>query len=247
MTLFDIQITDTKGMLELDIWYRFTKKGDLKTRSEITSFYLPYVKQVSGYIYRKRATQEIEFEDYYQFGVVGLLEAIDRYKFNSCAVFTTYATYRIKGAIYSGLATLTEKRSQFKYKNKLIQEAVDSLQTTEGDAGTFEQLVNITIGIALGYLMQGNYNSEENSFSTEDQPYQHNELKQLTSRIQDVVDSLPEKENMVIVYHYYRGVNFEDIRDILDVTKGRVSQLHKDALKRIRQKISKFEEINHVV
>jgi len=247
MTLLEIQITDAKAMLELDIWYRFTRTKDLKTRNELTNFYLPYVKQVSGYIFRKRATQEIEYEDYYQFGVVGLLEAIDRYQFNSNAVFTTYATYRIKGSIYSGLASLTEKRSQYKYKNMLIQESIDSLRTDDKGGNTFEELVNVTIGIALGYLMQGTYNSQENIFSTEDQPYQYNELKQLTDRLQRIVDDLPEKENMVVVYHYYRGVSFEDIRDILEVTKGRVSQLHKGALIKIRTKLKNHNEIDHLL
>jgi len=247
MTFLEIQITDAKAMLELDIWYRFSRKKDLQTRNELTSFYLPFVKQVSGYIYRKRATQEIEYEEYYHFGVVGLLEAIDRYQFNSNAVFTTYATYRIKGSIYSGLSSLTEKRSQYKYKNKLLQESIESLQANENDGSTFEELVNITIGIALGYLMQGTYNPQESNFTTGDQPYQYNELKQLTNRLQDVVESLPEKENMVVVYHYYCGVSFEDIRDILEVTKGRVSQLHKDALKNIRKKIRNQDEINHLI
>jgi len=247
MTLLEIQITDAKAMLELDIWYRFTKTKDRKTRNELTGFYLPFVKQVSGYIFRNRATHEVEYDEYYQFGVVGLLEAIDRYQYNSCAVFTTYATYRIKGSIYSGLASLTEKRSQYKYKNKLMAERLESLEINSGDANTFEELINVTIGIALGYLMQGTYNPEENNFTTEDLPYQHNELKELSIRLRDIVENLPEKENIVIVYHYFRDVSFEDIRDILEVTKGRVSQLHKDALKKIRNKIRSQDEINHLV
>jgi len=247
MTLLEIQITDAKAMLELDIWYRFTRKKDLITRNELTKFYLPFVKQVSGYIFRKRATNEVEYEDYYQFGVVGLLEAIDRYEFDNNAVFTTYATYRIKGAIYSGLASLTEKRSQYKFRNKLLKESIESLDANQGDAGDFEELVNITIGIALGYLMQGTYNSQESNFTTEDQPYQNNELKQLVTRLQKVVDNLPEKENIVIVYHYYRGVSFEDVRDILEVTKGRVSQIHKEALKKIRRNLRNHYEIDHLL
>ena len=114
-----------------------------------------------------------------------------------------------------------------------MQERIESLQQAESDCDNFEELVNITIGLALGYLMQGAYNDEGKNFTTEDQPYRNNELE--------------EKENIVIVYHYFRGVSFEDIRDILDVTKGRVSQLHTGALNKIRMKLRKHTEVDQLV
>lgn len=244
MYFHDIHISDTRSTLEMGMWYRFYKQPSDKLRGELVEFYLPLVKRIATYIYYKRATAEVEFEDYYHFGVVGLLESIDRYEMDGRAIFSTYATYRIRGAIYSGLAKLTEKRAQSNYRNKLLQERIDSLQEATDRQEAFEEAVNLTIGLALGYLIQGSYTPDKKSFYWENHPYKNNEMDMLNKHVRNAIDALPEKENIVITYHYFNNVSFDDIGDILELTKGRISQLHKSALSRIRTVLKKDNDLN---
>lgn len=240
----DIRISDTRSVLEMGMWYRFYKHPNSKVREELIEFYLPLVKRIAAYVYNRRATSEIEYEDYYQYGVVGLLESIDRYQMDGRAIFSTYATFRIKGAIYSGLARLSEKRAQANYRNKLIQERIDSLQEATDRPEAFEEVVNLTIGLALGYLIQGSYLTDKESFYSGNHPYKHNEMEALNNHIRSTIDALPEKENIVVTYHYFNGVSFDDIGDILGLTKGRISQLHKSGLAGIKKTLKKATDLN---
>ena len=66
---------------------------------------------------------------------------------------------------------------------------------------------------------------------------QATELSRLKSLLVDAVDTLSEREKLVIQYHYFQQTNFENIADILGVSKGRVSQIHKRALVAVREKL----------
>jgi RNA polymerase sigma factor for flagellar operon FliA len=244
MYLQDIHISDTRSTLEMGMWYRFYTHKNEKSRSELVEFYMPMVKRLATYIYYKRATNEVDYDDYYHFGIVGLLESIDRYQMDGRAIFSTYATYRIKGAIYSGLAKLTEKRAQTDCRSKLMHDRIESLQNTTDRPEAFEEIVNLTIGLALGYLIQGSYLTDKQSYFAENHPYKHNELDGLKRHIGKLIDVLPEKENIVVTYHYFKNVSFDNIADILELSNGRVSQLHKSALARIRRALKSDNELN---
>jgi len=205
---------------------------------------MPVVKRIATFIYYKNIVTDIQYEDCYQFGMVGLLEAIDRYRMDGRAVFSTYATYRIKGAIYSGLAKLTEDRAQYDFKSKIVQSRIDSLRTDHDS--DFADIINLTLSLALGYLVNVGYHTDKSAYFSENNPYKNNEMDMLRQELSACVDSLPEKESLVITYHYYNNVSFEEIGDILDLSKGRISQLHKTALTRIQKKLKISGKLNNV-
>src|SRR4030095_2508594 len=78
------------------------KKLDFKDRNAIITQYTPYVRSIAGKI-KKTLAKEIEFEDLVEYGMIGLLEAAERYDAGMGANFMTFAYYRIRGAIYDGL------------------------------------------------------------------------------------------------------------------------------------------------
>src|SRR5687768_1326045 len=71
-------------------------------RRALAEQYMPYVRSIAGKI-KKTVAKEIEFEDLVEYGMIGLLEAADRYDPSHGANFMTFAYYRIRGAIYDGL------------------------------------------------------------------------------------------------------------------------------------------------
>src|SRR5262247_3660790 len=78
------------------------RKLDLKDRNAVITQYTPYVRSIAGKI-KKTIAKEIEFDDLVEYGMIGLLEAADRYDPKHGANFMTFAYYRIRGAIYDGL------------------------------------------------------------------------------------------------------------------------------------------------
>lgn len=225
--------------LEQGLWRQFAQQKDDETRSKLIQAYTPLVRRISAKMYSRRVDELVEFDDYFQFGVIGLMEALSRYKPDSNATFKTYASYRISGAILNGIEKTSEYRTQNAYRKKLMKERIKSVESISNQ-DTFADMMNTAIYLALGYMLDesGRDLSKENV--VQGHHYNSNELARLQQQLKYFVDKLPYKESLIIKYHYYESVSFEEIAQILDITKGRVSQLHKQALQRVR-KISESE------
>lgn len=247
MQIPEIRFLDIGGMLELDLWFKFSVKRTPNERDALIKFYIPLVKQLAAHVYSMRATSDVEYEDYYQYGLLGLIEAIDRYNASREAKFSTYARYRIVGSIYSGLTKSSEKRAQAQFRNKIMSERLNSLSELDSNNQLFDELLNVTIGLALGKVLEKTYDSEDIYYENLNVPYEFQEIRQLKKYIRNIVDQLPEIESLTIHYHYFHNVAFEEISRILGVSKGRVSQLHKNALKKIRHLISKHQKVEMII
>ena len=99
----------------------------------------------------------------------------------------------------------------------------------------FACLADIAIGLAMGFVLEdtGMLQAEE-SPAYHDNTYQRVELKQLQQRLRHYLDALPDNEKRILHYHYLQHLGFEEIARILGLSKGRISQLHKQALERMR-------------
>jgi RNA polymerase sigma factor for flagellar operon FliA len=193
-------------------------------------------------IYAKRFVNDVEFDDYLQFGMVGLLEAIDRFDIDRGINFKTYSGYRIKGAIYSGLVKYSEKRAQSDYWPELWKDRTDSLVEDSGTTLLFDELVEITVSLALGYILDSN--GTRQAQNRVEHPYDNKQLEELGDQISSLISQLPEKEQLIIRYHYYHQVEFNAISDILQIGLSRVSQLHKRALIRLRDLLKPEQGLN---
>jgi RNA polymerase sigma factor FliA len=213
-------------------------------RERLIELYLPFARSVAARAYRMRADDSVSFNDYLQYARTGLIEAIDRYDPLREASFRTYSSYRIRGAILNGLTRETEESAQRHYRRMHIHERMDSLQRSDVDnaeADLFE-LATLTVGLAIGFLLdQADEPADE---STGRNPYAATELAQLRRMVLAAVGTLPDSERRVIEGHYFGGRQFQSIAAELRVTKGRVSQLHGQALARIRKLIDAVPAID---
>jgi RNA polymerase sigma factor for flagellar operon FliA len=100
---------------------------------------------------------------------------------------------------------------------------------------TFDSLVEVSIGIAIGYMLEdsGMYQQEETAY--EHNVYKSRELADLVRAMKDLVSKLPEQEEAIIKLHYFQHVQFDQIAESMQVTKGRVSQIHQRALRRLQE------------
>lgn len=228
---------------EQGAWRGWRDAKDIGCRERLVAHYLPYARIVAASYYRRRFHDEIEFEEYLQLASVGLLESVDRFDPSHGVQFKTFAARRMHGAILNGLEKVTEKQQQIAFRKQLQAERRDSLKSREA-AGTskkdapedlFRNLANVGIGLALAYLLEGTGMVDAQEERTEHHGYyQRVELQQLQQRIRALVDELSEQERTVVRCHYLQEMQFSDIATMLGLSKGRIAQVHKQALERLR-------------
>ncbi|MCO4855921.1 sigma-70 family RNA polymerase sigma factor [Herbaspirillum sp. WGmk3] len=226
------------------LWGAWRMRQDASARARLVEHYLPYARIVAASYYRRRFHDEIEFAEYLQFASVGLLESIDRYDPGLGAGFKTFAARRMHGAILNGLELVTEKQQQISVRKKLQAERQESLKSSEKKQGKdttdtlFRELADVGIGLALAYLLDGTGMIEGSTELDERHGYyQHVELKQLRLRVRALVDDLSEQERTVVHCHYMQEMPFIDIAAMLGLSKGRIAQIHKQALERLRHSV----------
>jgi RNA polymerase sigma factor for flagellar operon FliA len=226
------------------IWRRARERTDSWSRDILIAHYLPYARVVAATYYSRRLHDEIEFAEYHQFAIVGMLEALDRYDPQGGAQFRTFAARRMHGAILDGLETLTEKQRQIAARKRIQREPPGSAVTAGdargriggADADPLKRLSEVAFGLAIVYMLEGTgMIATDGSLGDASSPQQRwLERKQSAERLARVLERLPCAERTVLRSHYLQQQPFDEIGQTLGVTKGRVSQIHKQALLRMR-------------
>lgn len=240
------------GEAERVLWNRWRIDGDAEARAALLERHLPYASVIAALAYRQRSHNAVEFDDYVQFARVGLLESFDRYDPMQGAGFRTFATRRMRGAVFDGLARLTERQSQLQARRRLLADRMASVAEAGDTEPTacaapddaqalptpqlFRTLADIGMGLAVGFMLEGTGMMEPayGSRPEPDPPYQALELRQLRRRVIALLDQLTPQEQTVIRHHYLQDIPFEEIARAMALTKGRVSQIHKKALEALR-------------
>lgn len=220
------------------MWRAYREVGELSARDWLIDRYLPFSRMLAAIAYRQRYGDEAEFDDYLHFAAVGLLEAMQTFEAAREVPFTAFAAWRIRGGIVDGVASYSDKQRQLQAQRRLASR-IDSLAgDEEGDAAVqkaFNQLATVAIGLALGMLLEDSGMVEpEESMQIIAPAYHPVELEQLRRRVHAVVERLPQREARLVKYHYFHGLRFDEIAELFGVTRGRMSQLHKQALDRLR-------------
>lgn len=222
------------------LWHRYQKDQDTESRTTLIEYYRPLNQMIAASLYSRRTGDDVEFEEYVQFGIVGLIEAVDRYQIDKGVPFEAYAKHRIRGAILNGLKKMSEKREQFAYRSRLRRERMDSISGEQGanaQGDLFEEMVEVALGMAISYMLEGTGLIRHKPNVAADNAYQAHELSQLRDRLIESTNMLPERERFIIEKQYFEGESFTSIARVMGVSKGRVSQLHKRALNLLRRQL----------
>jgi RNA polymerase sigma factor for flagellar operon FliA len=241
---------------EQTLWQAWRGWRDEAAREALLDMHLPYAQVIAAMAFARRTTNEVEFDDYLQLARMGMLEAFDRYDPQAGAQFRTFAARRMRGAVLDGLARLTERQQQLSVQRQLRSDRCASLAAPAGEAedalGTappvsgdlFQFLAQVGIGLAIGFMLEdtGMFSAGDEAQQVPDPGYRSVELRHTRRRLQELVDQLPAPERRVVQLHYQQGLAFEDISRELELSKGRISQIHKKALVSLRALLSQHGE-----
>lgn len=221
---------------EHDLWEAYSASRDPQARGELIEHYLPFAKIVAAKVFGLRSGTATRFEDCLQYARVGLIEAIDRYDVSRGVPFEAYSTARIRGAILNGLASESELLAQRNFWSTRMRERTESLlgdKRARPEQASLEELIQVTVGLALG-MMLDDAAQEAVDERPHSNPYAVAELHQLSREVRRLLTHLPEREQYVIRAHYFELKELQAIAAEYGITKGRVSQLHANALARLR-------------
>lgn len=228
------------------LWKRLRDEGDALARDRLLDLHLPYARTVAASYFSRRFHDEIEFGDYQQLACVGLLEAMDRFDPGRGVQFRTFAARRMHGSILNGIEKLTEKQQQIAVRQRLrlerLQDVRDGAMAAAAIGGppqTPEQLMRFVaeagVGLAVCWMLEGTAMVELPGAAGTAHFYEGVQLKQLRERLMRAIERLPAQQRTVLASHYLQDVPFERIAADLQLTKGRISQIHKQALLHVRK------------
>ncbi len=215
--------------------------------------YLPLVKKIAYHL-KGRLPNSVFVEDLIQSGVIGLMEAIQKYNPTQGASFETYAGIRIRGAMLDEIRKGDWTPRSVHRKSREVSEAMSSVEARLGREA-HDQEVADELGVSLEEYHQILVDTNSAHLLSIDEPEQ-NELSEdqimsntvtplveltqsgFQQALASQIDSLPEKEKLVMALYYDEELNLKEIGEILDVSESRVSQIHSQAIKRLRSRLS---------
>ncbi len=228
---------------EAALWREFTAGGSASARQKLFDIHHIFARQVAAKHFLDRKSGDIEFADLRQLAYAGLLEAIDRFDPTRGVGFRPFARRRISGSILDGLAHMSEMREQISFRKRVRAERLKSLTTERPETldapDAMAALIEMATGLALGFMLEGSglYSADE-AADAGASPYDSLAWKQLVLALKDEVSRLPAQEEKVIRYHYLHGLAFDQISRVLELTKGRISQIHRSSLRTLRDRLN---------
>ncbi|MFA7603934.1 MAG: sigma-70 family RNA polymerase sigma factor [Novosphingobium sp.] len=227
---------------ELSLW-RARDRGDAgNARERLFLMYLPVARRVAWRFVRDGRRVPLEFKDVLQWASVGLLEAIDRYKPELGVPFRYYCTRRISGAITEGISRSSEVDQQISTRRRIERERLRSLRANGIEPRSLEEKLaligDIAAELTIGLMMESAAMFLSEECDPAPNAYETIAWQQAVRQLLQVLGSLPERDQRVIRYHYLEGVPFEQIARLMQLSKGRISQIHKSALNLLRKRLS---------
>ncbi len=238
-------------------------KGDFSptntNREKLIVEYSGLIKFIASKI-AARLPSNIELDDLISSGVIGLMDAIDKYDSSRDNKFKTYAEFRIRGAILDELRSQDWVPRSVREKAKVLERAYAKIEQVKGRQATddevcmelgmsteqYHEMLNEVRSVSLlSYDDLTNLsNADKRSLhgngeagSKVPTPYSEVSVAHLKKLVAEAIEDLPEKQRLVLSLYYYEDLNLKEIGRVLDVTESRVSQLHSQAILKLKARL----------
>ena len=233
------------------LWESFSETRNDIIREKLLFQYLPLVKQIAGGIIGKLPAS-VSIDELIDAGVIGLLESIDRYDTQASVKFETYAFTRVRGAMMDELRTRDWLPRSVRRSARAVDSAVRQLEQQLGRApeeneiaqhlemplSEYQQLLNDTnSGQLLPFEELVADGGEPSNNELANSPFEQLLDGQQRQTLIEAIEALPEREKLLMALYYQEELNLKEVGAVLGVTESRVSQLHSQAVSRLRARL----------
>ena len=228
-------------------------------RNELIEHYSQFVKYVAGHV-MAGLPRHFDEDDLTSYGIIGLIDAIERFEPDRNLRFETYAIPRIKGAIIDELRSIDWVPRSVRSKARMVEQAVTHLEATlrrtptDSEVATELQMtsadfhvalrkISSTGMMALDEVLRGGDRSDRSTLgeSLPDRssgPVDTLEAKESKQALADALEKMGEHDRTVLTMYYYGGLTLTEIGRVLGVTESSVCQIHTKALRHLRSKLA---------
>jgi RNA polymerase sigma factor for flagellar operon FliA len=253
---------EVKAVELRELWRRWKLQRDDGARERLVVAYSPLVKFVAGRM-ASGLPSHVEEADLISYGLFGLIGAIDRFEPAREIKFETFAVARIKGAIIDELRSLDWVPRSVRAKARDVEKAHSQLENEFQRAPTEDEMAD-RLKIPIEELRQSLLEIANSSVLALDDlwtiadpgggqvslldtirdpgavdPQAEIDATELKDRLAGAIESLPERERLVIALYYYENLTLREIGEVLGVTESRVSQLHTKAVLGLRSNLQR--------
>jgi RNA polymerase sigma factor for flagellar operon FliA len=229
----------------------YTVKGKADKNHLLTE-HMPLVKRLAHQM-KAKLPPSVEVDDLVQAGMIGLLDAITRYEDNHGAQFETYAVLRIRGAMLDELRSSDWMPRSTRQNMRKVEQAMATLQQQLGrppsesevakslklSLADYQEMLGDSGGHQLVYYEDFHDEDGNDSFLDryavdEEDPLRALMETDFRQAVIDAIDALPPREKLLMGLYYEEELNLKEIGAVMGVSESRVSQLHSQAVARLR-------------
>jgi len=233
-------------------------------RERLICEYAPLVKTISGRL-AMRLPRHVSQDDLLSAGIMGLLDAIEKFDPAKGVEFKSYAEFRIRGAMIDELRSMDWVPRSVRRNAKRLERAYSKVESEKMrpardeevaeelgmDLEEFYRLLDETRSVSLisedengNMFSQGEFLNPWQLDNAMDVANPHHSLKLVEAKrtIAQTIDRLPKNERMVVALYYYEELTMKEIGEVMGYTESRVSQLHTKAVIRLRNSLREYFE-----
>jgi len=249
----EIKIEDPEKVM-----LRYKGTGDVELRNQLVMHYLQYVN-IAIYSMRSILLSNIPFDDFFNQGIMALIDCIERYDPTRGASFDTYSYMGIRGSILKYLrkqnwlpnrvweARKRISQGRIDLEQTLLREPTDKeladhLEMTEKQLNNLISEITVVETVSFEELLENTYSGiTENTGLISDIDISDNLLQQeMLDALADAINKLPPKQKQVISLYYYENLNLREIGEVLDISQQRVSQIRSKTLDVLTEAMKDF-------
>jgi len=237
-----------------DVYNSVQKSNSAPTSKDIEQ-YLPLVKRIAYHL-KGRLPDSVFVEDLIQSGLIGLMEAMQKFDATQGASFETYAGIRIRGSMLDEIRKGDWTPRSVHRKSREVSDAINRLESKFGREAKDDEIAHeLDVSLADYHKILKDTNGAQ--LLSIDEP-DHDELSEdrivgsfmtpfaelaeagFQEALVEQITQLPEKEKLVMALYYDEELNLKEIGEVLEVSESRVSQIHSQAVKRLRARLDSW-------
>ncbi|TMV52057.1 FliA/WhiG family RNA polymerase sigma factor [Paenibacillus mesophilus] len=244
----------------IEIWKQWKSEGLLSAKQLLIEHYLPLVDFVVGRLLIG-LPKNVSRDDISSYGIMGLIDAIEKFDYERGLQFETYASWRIRGAMIDGLRQGDWVPRSVREKAKKIEDAYQKLEqhylrsVTDAEMSEYlsiseKEFQQMLQEISITTVCSFDDPIKEEETETRLSLMVDEKAKNPESQVNDfflkeslakAIDKLTEKERTVVSLFYYEELSLSEIAEVMSLSPSRISQLHSKAILRLRGSLGRWK------